>query len=266
MKNPILFLSIPLFSSLLFACQPVEVPPTIVARGGTYNYQVQPGTNTNKLGTNLFVQIRNSSDQKINADVYLNVKGPDSWNGNKALNLVYPKGSDWAIAPQLDVPPVVGDYEITAKIGIDANKTSEVKSSFKITDINQKVDFPKIELLEVKATSVKAKWNKLGSEVSYLSYLYNSTDSIQESETVYTKEAAAEFPASKNSNINLSQRNVNLIFVYSSNFDTTNPQPILENQVNMSDAAAFLEIGVENAMRSSKILEKKPKNVILVHR
>jgi hypothetical protein len=241
--------------AVLNACtQPPELPLS-VARGGTYNYQVQPGTNTAKLGTTILLKLRESDGSKIRNSAQIKVIGPATWNGDKPVSFVYPTNADWALSPQTDVPPVKGTYQIQILMVNRNNEKVEATDSFSIQDAALVLEFPTISVTEATRATVVGNWTAVAGSNGYFTHLFNGTDGVNESKTAYLKELSVKFPENASETIALNPSKFNLMVVYSANFDTTKENPELSDQINISDAASFLTLDLQKSKRqiNSKI-------------
>jgi hypothetical protein len=210
--------------------------PTISGAMGTYTYQVTPAGMTNKIGTAITLQLR-INGQRIPSDAEVTVTGPSGWHPTPT-KFTYPKNSDWVLSPEIDISPVIGDYIISAKF-LGEGRSVATSATLRLNDPTAALTTAKIALSNVSRTSVSGSWNAVPSAEGYFARLYNGTDAIYMTKTIYTKDLKADFPIS-GSPIDLNPVKTNAFTVVSANFDTVIDDPRLPDQVNFSDSAEFI--------------------------
>jgi hypothetical protein len=222
----------------LSSCGVSDPIPTIVGAVGTYNYQITPGQTETKVGTAITLQIR-LNGQRVPADAEVSITGPNGWHPTPT-RFVYPKNSDWVASPEVDIPPLVGDYTIIVKLPFDGRMVT-TSVPLKLLDNQPLMPLTSIVLSDVTQTSVKGNWVTVTGANGYYARLLNGTDAIFISSAIYTNALDASFPIN-GSNLNLNPNKTNLFVVSAANFDTVSDNPTLPQQINFSDSAEFISL------------------------
>jgi hypothetical protein len=229
-----------------------EPTPTINGAMGTYSYQITPAGAETKIGTAITVQLR-INGQRIPNDAEITVTGPSGWHPTPTT-FTYPKNSDWVLSPEIEIAPVVGDYVVTAKFPLEGRSITS-SATIKLIDSKSAMNTTKIALSNVSRTSVSGVWTNVPSASGYFARLYNGTDALYITKTIYTKEPSASFPISGFA-IDLNPVKTNVFTVVTANFDTVADDPVLPVQVDFSDSAEFISLPTVAPARAQVFLNR----------
>ncbi len=242
-------ISILVLLSFLFltACQDNQIKISIISAGGTYNYQLQPNSTNALLGTTIFVQLRDSLGHKVNSEAKISILGPANWNANKAIIRKYPANSDWVIFPEITIPPIVGKYTLQVEVmGITQSSVFEIKN------ISDSLPFAQPNIVEFTNTKLQLRWNLVKDAQGFIVKLRNATDETAIAPTIFTKSTFLEYITGENG-YSFDQLKQNIAIVIATNFDTESETVAPSEQINISDAAAFLNLMTQKTSEKTRL-------------
>jgi hypothetical protein len=96
--------------AFLASCNQTPIPPSMTAVVGTYNYQIQPGQPNVLLGSSILVRLRSATNERVQENYSIQIRGTNGWNGDKSLTIEYPKNADWILYNNQNIPAVNGQF------------------------------------------------------------------------------------------------------------------------------------------------------------